>query len=138
MNTNQPDYISTLDEYQRAAVLSPTDRPILTVAAAGSGKTTVLTSRVAHLVKALEYGPSTIIVTTFAKAAAEELKKRLTDLIGVYAANKVQASTIHSLCLTTLLPHLIRQRSGNVRLSLQQHYHGPGFDSHTGLYWRRQ
>jgi len=100
------DYISQLDEQQRAAVLAPTDQPILVIAAAGSGKTTVLTSRVAHLVKALEYDPSSIIVTTFTRTAAAELKARLSTLIGTWAANKIQASTIHSLCLTILRGHL--------------------------------
>jgi len=100
------DYISQLDEQQRAAVLAPTDQPILVIAAAGSGKTTVLTSRVAHLVKALEYDPSSIIVTTFTRAAADELKSRLSTLIGTWAARKIQASTIHSLCLTLLRGHL--------------------------------
>jgi len=100
------DYISQLDEQQRAAVLAPTDQPILVIAAAGSGKTTVLTSRTAHLVKALEYDPSSIIVTTFTRAAASELKSRLSTLIGTWAARKIQASTIHSLCLTILRGHL--------------------------------
>lgn len=91
----------SLNEQQMAAVQAPPDRPVIVVASPGSGKTAVLTLRVAHLISECDADPSGIVVTTFTKRAAEEMKDRLQPLIGS-ATSRLQIGTIHSVCLRIL------------------------------------
>jgi DNA helicase-2/ATP-dependent DNA helicase PcrA len=65
-----------------AAVISPPDSPLQILAGPGSGKTRVLTSRVAHLVRKHGYRPMEITAVTFTNKAANEMKKRLALLLG--------------------------------------------------------
>lgn len=90
------DICEGLDEQQRVAVRHG-DTPLLIWAGPGSGKTRTLTYRVAHLVLDRGVDPSNILVTTFTKRAANEMKVRLTTLIGggVYG---LAIGTTHSLC----------------------------------------
>jgi DNA helicase-2/ATP-dependent DNA helicase PcrA len=90
-----------LNRQQLAAVQAPPDKPAIVVASPGSGKTAVLTLRVAHLISEYDADPNTIVVTTFTKRAAEEMKERLQPLIGS-AATRLQIGTIHSVCLRIL------------------------------------
>ena len=93
-----PNFLDRLTEEQLAAVLAPTDRPILVNATAGSGKTAVLTARAAHLIKTLGYKPSSLLLTTFTKSAATEMVGRIKLLIGD-EAERIWAGTIHSVAL---------------------------------------
>ena len=90
-----------LDSQQMAAVTAPHDRPVLVLAGAGSGKTRTLTSRVAWLI---EQGvmPERMIVCTFTRKAADELKDRLKPMIGDEKAGRLMCNTIHGICLAIL------------------------------------
>ena len=91
--------ISLLDDLnpaQREAVAA-VDGPVLVVAGAGSGKTRVLTRRVAHLIKDLAVSPFTILAITFTNKAAAEMKDRVEELIGSVARD-MWVSTFHSAC----------------------------------------
>lgn len=90
-----------LDEQQYAAVVAPVDSPVLVLAGAGSGKTRVLTMRVVHLIKS-GVRPESLVVTTFTRKAADELKERLVPLIGKEVAGSVMCNTIHGVCLAML------------------------------------
>ena len=94
-------WLDQLDPEQMAAVTAPVDKPILVVSSAGSGKTTVLTTRVAWL---LDQGvdPRGVVVTTFSRKAADELKERLVPMVGQLAADQLMVNTIHGLCLSIL------------------------------------
>src|SRR5436189_5432043 len=93
----QPDtYLADLNEAQREAVLS-TEGPLLVVAGAGSGKTRVLTYRVAHLVNAIGVKPNEILAITFTNKAAAEMKTRLEDLLGGQA-RAIWILTFHAAC----------------------------------------
>jgi len=89
-------YLADLNPPQREAVLA-TEGPLLVVAGAGSGKTRVLTHRVAHLIAACGVRPNEILAITFTNKAAGEMKGRLEGLLGP-AANAIWILTFHAAC----------------------------------------
>mgnify|MGYP000269760772 FL=1 len=97
------EQIEALNEAQREAVLSPINRPILVVAGAGSGKTRVLTLRVAFLVKELGIPENKILAVTFTNKAANEMKERLKGLINT---KKLNVGTFHSFALRIITENL--------------------------------
>jgi DNA helicase-2/ATP-dependent DNA helicase PcrA len=90
-----------LNEPQRTAVLSRSPA-LLIVAGAGSGKTAVLTRRVARLIRDRELWPSQILAITFTNKAAAEMRERVELLIGREAAQGMWISTFHSACVRIL------------------------------------
>lgn len=89
-----------LNENQRAAVVHA-DSPLLIVAGAGSGKTRVLTHRIAHLLAERHVHPGQILAITFTNKAAGEMKERVEQLVGP-RANAMWVSTFHSACVRIL------------------------------------
>jgi DNA helicase II / ATP-dependent DNA helicase PcrA len=89
-------YLADLNPAQREAVLA-TEGPLLVVAGAGSGKTRVLTHRVAHVIAACGVEPQEILAITFTNKAAGEMRTRLEDLLGP-VANKSWILTFHAAC----------------------------------------
>src|SRR2546427_4336976 len=97
MSAVAPDrYLADLNPAQQEAVLA-TEGPLLVVAGAGSGKTRVLTFRVAHLLAACGVKPNEILAITFTNRAAAEMKQRPEDLLGP-AAGAIWIMTFHSAC----------------------------------------
>ena len=102
----ESDPLSLLDgltEPQRQAVIQR-GGPLLVVAGAGSGKTRVLTRRIAHLLATGDARPHEIMAITFTNKAADEMRRRVVDLVGP-EANKMWVSTFHSACLRMLRSH---------------------------------
>jgi ATP-dependent DNA helicase UvrD/PcrA len=89
-------YLADLNPAQREAVLA-TEGPLLVVAGAGSGKTRVLTYRVAHLLNACGVKPNEILAITFTNKAAGEMRERLEGLLGP-VANAIWILTFHAAC----------------------------------------
>ncbi len=92
--------VEDLNESQRAAV-EHRGGPLLIVAGAGSGKTRVLTRRIAHLLAAGDAQPGEILAITFTNKAAGEMKERVAELIGA-RARVMWVSTFHSACVRIL------------------------------------
>lgn len=95
-----PELLENLNPVQREAVTHP-GGPLLIVAGAGSGKTRVLTSRVAWLIKDQGVSPFEILAITFTNKAADEMKGRVAALVGP-VARKMWVSTFHSACVRVL------------------------------------
>ena len=94
MSAELEEIVAGLNEEQRQAVLAG-DGPLLVIAGAGSGKTRVLTVRIAHLILDRGVDPEKILAITFTRKAATEMKERLVGLLGE-DGKKIWAATFHS------------------------------------------
>ena len=98
------DYLKNLNEAQKEAV-THLDGPLLIVAGAGSGKTKVLTSRIAHIVAEKKAFPNQILAVTFTNKAAKEMQNRVSNILGAGATGLSWLGTFHSICAKLLRKH---------------------------------
>ncbi|MBI2853292.1 MAG: UvrD-helicase domain-containing protein [Chloroflexi bacterium] len=101
------DILSGLNAAQKQAVQT-TEGPILIIAGPGSGKTRVITHRIAYLVKTCGVSPDRIIAVTFTNRAAREMKERLEDLLGA-SVTDLTLGTFHAICA-----RILRQRGQDI------------------------
>ena len=98
------DYLNNLNEAQKEAV-TQLDGPLLIVAGAGSGKTRVLTSRIAHIIANRKAFPNQILAVTFTNKAAKEMQDRVSKILGSEAIGLSWLGTFHSICAKLLRKH---------------------------------
>ncbi len=98
-----PDWLDALNEPQRAAV-EALDGPVLVLAGAGTGKTRVLTSRIANILGQRKAWPSRILAVTFTNKAAREMRERIAALVGPMAQD-LWLGTFHSIAARILRRH---------------------------------
>src|SRR5690625_1243873 len=94
------DLLARLNERQKEAVIA-TEGPLLIMAGAGSGKTRVLTHRIAYLMNEKSVSPRNILAITFTNKAAREMKERVEKLVGP-ESEAMWVSTFHSMCVRIL------------------------------------
>jgi DNA helicase-2/ATP-dependent DNA helicase PcrA len=97
-------YLDGLNPEQRAAV-EATDGPVLVLAGAGTGKTRVLTTRIAHIIATAKAFPSQVLAVTFTNKAAREMKERVGRLVGPAAEGMPWLGTFHSISAKILRRH---------------------------------
>lgn len=95
------DLFAGLNSHQRKAV-EAVDGRVLILAGAGSGKTRVLTLRMAHLIRNLSVSPRSILGLTFTNKAASEMRHRLSSLVDISTAKQLTLCTFHSFCMQVL------------------------------------
>ena len=98
------DYLKNLNDAQKEAVLY-LDGPLLIVAGAGSGKTKVLTSRIANIIKEKKAFPNQILAVTFTNKASKEMQTRVSNILGSEAVGLSWLGTFHSICAKLLRKH---------------------------------
>ncbi len=98
------DYLKNLNNAQKEAVLH-LEGPLLIVAGAGSGKTKVLTSRIANIIKNKRAFPNQILSVTFTNKAAKEMQSRVSKILGSSATGLSWLGTFHSICAKLLRKH---------------------------------
>ena len=98
------DILKGLNDKQYKAVVE-TDGPVLVIAGAGSGKTKVLTHKIAHIIQEKKALPWEILAITFTNKAANEMKERISNLVGEVAKD-IWMGTFHSICVRILRKHI--------------------------------
>lgn len=99
------DEINKLNDQQKRAVQCDDTGNVVTIAGAGTGKTTVVTLRIAHLIETCNVRPSSIMALTFTNKAAAEMKDRVKRFVGHDVASQISISTFHSMCVSILRRH---------------------------------
>jgi len=113
---NVPDLLANMNPQQREGILS-VDGAVLLLAGAGSGKTRVITHRIAYLIQERGVSPDSILAVTFTNKAAKEMEERVEKILGHSTLAKPTLATFHSFCVRVLRRDIEALRVGNVGLT---------------------
>ena len=110
------DLLANMNPQQREGITS-VDGPVLLLAGAGSGKTRVITHRIAYLIKERGVSPDSILAVTFTNKAAKEMAERVEKILGHSTLATPTLATFHSFCVRVLRRDIEALRVGNVGLT---------------------
>jgi DNA helicase-2/ATP-dependent DNA helicase PcrA len=110
------DLLANMNPQQREGILS-VDGPVLLLAGAGSGKTRVITHRIAYLIEERGVSPDNILAVTFTNKAAKEMAERVEKILGHSSLARPTIATFHSFCVRTLRRDIETLRINNVGLT---------------------
>ncbi len=111
-----PDLLANMNPQQREGILS-VDGPVLLLAGAGSGKTRVITHRIAYLIQERGVSPDNILAVTFTNKAAKEMEERVEKILGHSTLAKPTLATFHSFCVRVLRRDIEALRVGGKGLT---------------------
>jgi DNA helicase-2/ATP-dependent DNA helicase PcrA len=111
-----PDLLANMNPQQREGILS-VDGPVLLLAGAGSGKTRVITHRIAYLIQERGVSPDNILAVTFTNKAAKEMVERVEKILGHSTLAQPTIATFHSFCVRVLRRDIEALRIGNTGLT---------------------
>jgi DNA helicase-2/ATP-dependent DNA helicase PcrA len=111
-----PDLLANMNPQQREGIVS-VDGPVLLLAGAGSGKTRVITHRIAYLIQERGVPPDNILAVTFTNKAAKEMEERVTRILGHNTLARPTLATFHSFCVRVLRRDIEAMRIGGKGLT---------------------
>jgi DNA helicase II / ATP-dependent DNA helicase PcrA len=111
-----PDLLANMNPQQREGILA-VDGPVLLLAGAGSGKTRVITHRIAYLIEERGVSPDAILAVTFTNKAAKEMGERVAKILGHTTLAQPTIATFHSFCVRVLRRDIEALRIGNKGLT---------------------
>jgi DNA helicase-2/ATP-dependent DNA helicase PcrA len=111
-----PDLLANMNPQQREGILA-VDGPVLLLAGAGSGKTRVITHRIAYLIQERGISPDSILAVTFTNKAAKEMAERVEKILGHSTLAQPTIATFHSFCVRALRRDIEALRIGNQGLT---------------------
>jgi DNA helicase-2/ATP-dependent DNA helicase PcrA len=111
-----PDLLANMNPQQREGILA-VDGPVLLLAGAGSGKTRVITHRIAYLIEERGISPDNILAVTFTNKAAKEMGERVAKILGHSTLAQPTIATFHSFCVRVLRRDIEALRIGNTGLT---------------------
>ena len=115
-------------------IITSSDRHLVVVANAGTGKTTTIIEKIKYLLDNKLTEASNIMLTSFSRVAASELYEKAVKSIGLFAANSMQIGTIHSICYKIIMENLKILNIKNIDIKSESYLIAVVYNRHNNIY----